>query len=197
MLGTLRYFLERKSLVRGSDRFEGVYRGFHSTGVEPIGIGELEVIITRIQISCRQATGENIVQTCEMARDYTRMTKEQVAKEYQLNPSTNQQSQSAQVNLEKIVGYQNKNGIRLLFNESATQPYEFGLQIKGNNDDVGITFAYSPRQVAAGLFEQSIERLRHAFGDNIPLLQYGGKMKPHENQQNVIFNGTQQQTINK
>jgi hypothetical protein len=151
------------------EEFYGVYRGFTPTDESAIGIGEMELTLSKDGLKLRVATGLSIQEESVPLEQFVQMTPEEVSAEY--NPGSNYPS--------RTIGFQDKENFipKLLFIPKPAGD-DFGLVVRlGEMSSIlGPTLLYSPAQIEAGKFRDFLENIKGECGDGVfPLLASGGK----------------------
>lgn len=141
--------------------FYGVYRGFSPTDESPIGMGELEISISRFLVHVAHATGLTIQRETISTRHFRPMTQAELSSLYPADSLP-----------DKMTGFSVR-GMRYFFVEDA------GLMISGNElaDLLGPTLLFGPKQILKGEYELAVKELEVMHGKNcFPTLKAKGRL---------------------
>jgi hypothetical protein len=185
MLSTIYGIVNRSSLAviflinpiptrkRGKVNPNGTYRGFSPTDESGIGLGELELVINDDTLSYHFATGLKVHSEEAPRLELRQLEPHEVAERF--NP---------EANIAGITGYVlNEDGaILLLLAETPEAPETpRALLLRFVSDEIdaifGPTVLFTPEQVEAGYFDQTIAEIEAQQGDIgvIPRLANNGK----------------------
>jgi hypothetical protein len=145
----------------------GTYRGFTPTDESDVGIGEIQIIFNANSLTMSMATGLEILTDIIPMSEVRELTDEEILMEMQ----------------EGIVlpagtrGFMlTESGIKLIFVMKDGE--QNGVVVTGMMSDaiLGPTFAFTPAQVDAGMFDKAVQMLEGHYGTIgvTPMIAHGG-----------------------